>query len=248
MLVLPGMVSEVLCLGGRRAVGAVLLRRDGVRLHGPSEPSVEGPVGRVRLASGRLESPVQPDRHVFSSIASFDALLSAYRRARRAGRTHPGATGFDFDLESNLIDLEEELLAARYRPGAYRSFFVHEPKRRLVSAAPFRDRVVHHALVGALEPLFERRFIHDSYACRRGKGTHQAVCRAHQFAGRYRFCLSTDVVRFFPSVDHELLLGTVRRVVRCRRTLALMKAILDGGKDVLRSEFPDTLFPGDDPR
>ena len=133
-----------------------------------------------------------------------------------------------------------------YRPGPYRSFHVHEPKRRVVSAAPFRDRVVHHALVSVLEPIFERRFTFDSFACRKGKGSHAAVDRGHAYARRFPYFLAADVVRFFPSIDHAILLETVARVMLCRRTLDLLERILDGGKDVLKGEFPGTLFSGDD--
>src|ERR1019366_5854029 len=83
-----------------------------------------------------------------------------------------------------LWKLHEELSTKTYRPGAYRSFFIYEPKKRQISAAPYRDRVVHHALTGVLEPIFERSFIADSYACRKGKGTHAAVDRCQQFARR----------------------------------------------------------------
>ena len=185
-------------------------------------------------------------KSLFPRIVSFPNLLHAYRLARRAGRVRPQTTDFDYDLERNLLDLRDELLSGSYAPGPYRSFLVTEPKARLVSAAPFRDRVVHHAVVGVLEPIFERRFIHDSYACRKGKGTHAAVDRAHRFVRRFPFCLAADVVRFFPSVDHEILLRVVSRVIGCRRTLALLETILRGGKHVLTSQFPGTLFPGDD--
>ncbi|MHC4861673.1 MAG: RNA-dependent DNA polymerase, partial [Planctomycetota bacterium] len=177
-------------------------------------------------------------KRLFPEIVSFENLLQAYRLARRAGRVRPQVVAFDYALERNLLELRDDLLAGTYAPGPYRSFFVHEPKRRLVSAAPFRDRVVHHALVGVLEPIFERRFIHDSYACRKAKGSHAAVERAHRFARSRRYCLSADVVRFFPSMDHEVLLRTVSRVVGCPPTLALLSTILRGGKDVLKGEFP----------
>ena len=93
----------------------------------------------------------------------------------------------------------------RYRPGPYRHFFIHEGKRRKISAAPFRDRVVHHALCNVIEPAFERRFIFDSYANRVGKGTHRAVDRLQQFARRHRYVLRLDIVKHFPSLDHAIL-------------------------------------------
>ncbi|MFB3065041.1 MAG: reverse transcriptase domain-containing protein, partial [Planctomycetota bacterium] len=185
-------------------------------------------------------------RHLIEHVASVHNLRAAYRQARKAGRTRPGATTFDYDLESNLCALQHALVGGLYRPGPYRSFYVHVPKTRLISAAPFRDRVVHHAVVRVLEPLFERRFLHDSYACRKGKGTHAALERAHQFVRRHRYCLRADVVRFFPSVDHAVLMDHVARVVGCRATLALLHRILEGGAHVLRREAFPVLFPGDD--
>ena len=128
-------------------------------------------------------------RALFDRIVSFESLLRAYRLARRAGRVRPQTTSFDYDLEPNLLDLQCNLLAGTYAPGPYRSFLVAEPKERLVSAAPFRDRVVHHAVVGVLEPPFERRFVHDSYACRKGKGTGQRCPTGHIFYNdAWRYC------------------------------------------------------------
>ena len=101
------------------------------------------------------------------------------------------ASGFDprrarffFDLERELSGCTRNSPAKTYRPGPYRTFTIYEGKTRQISAAPFRDRVVHHALTGVLEPIFERSFIFDSYACRKGKGTHAAVDRCQQFARR----------------------------------------------------------------
>jgi retron-type reverse transcriptase len=110
---------------------------------------------------------------------------------------------FHFHLERELWRLHEELRERTYRPGEYRSFLIHEPKARQISAAPYRDRVVHHALVNVLEPIFERTFIADSYACRKGKGTHAAVRRCQHFARRFRYVLKADVRKFFPSMDHS---------------------------------------------
>lgn len=107
--------------------------------------------------------------HLFDGIASFAALVAAARRAVRGKRTKPGAARFMAQLEPECLRLERELRSGAYRPGAYREIVVRDPKRRLVSAAPFRDRVVHHALVHAIEPVFERGFIANSFVNRAGK-------------------------------------------------------------------------------
>ena len=103
---------------------------------------------------------------------------------------------FEYDLEVNLIQIQEELKSGSYHPGQYVSFYVHEAKRRLVSAAPFRDRVVHHALVNVIAPLFERKLIFDTYANRIGKGTHRALDRCTKFLRSSRYVLQGDVRRF----------------------------------------------------
>src|SRR6516162_549701 len=131
--------------------------------------------------------------NLWEQVISFEALLRAADTARRGKRFRPTVAAFHFDQERALWKLHEELATKTYRPGAYRSFFIYEPKKRQISAAPYRDRVVHHALVNVLEPIYERTFIADSYACRKGKGTHAGVQRCQQFARRFRYVLKADV-------------------------------------------------------
>jgi retron-type reverse transcriptase len=134
----------------------------------------------------------------FQSIADFDALWQAFARAARGKRRNPEVTAFEFNLERELLDLERELRDGSYRPGPYREFEIHDPKRRRIAAAPFRDRVVHHALIAATNPVFERCFVAASYACRDGLGTHAALDRAQQLARRFRYVLQCDIEQFFP--------------------------------------------------
>jgi retron-type reverse transcriptase len=154
---------------------------------------------------------------VFEQLASWDNLLLAYERAARRKRGRAEVAAFEYRLEDNLLALRAELTAGTYRPGPYRRFYVHQPKHRLVAAAPFRDRVVHHALCQCIEPLFEPAFVPDSYANRVGKGTHRALARARQLTRRFPYVLQLDVRRFFPSIDHALLRRRecLRRRLRC---------------------------------
>ena len=142
---------------------------------------------------------------VYADIHTWDNLYAAYRLAARGKRGRPAAAAFEYRLEDNLIRLQDELAAETYRPGPYASFIIHEPKRRLISAAPFRDRVVHHALCQVIEPAFEASFIDHSYANRVGKGTHRCLAQCQAWARRYAYVLQCDVVQFFPSVDHSIL-------------------------------------------
>ncbi|NJO83572.1 MAG: RNA-dependent DNA polymerase, partial [Blastochloris sp.] len=171
------------------------------------------------------------------------AGLSARARGKRI---RPAVAAFELDAESRLLSLQERLLDGSYTPGAYRTFVVREWKRRVISAAPFEDRIVHHALCRVIEPLFERRLIHDSYACRVGKGTLAALNRAQHFARIYRYVLPIDVREFFPSVDHEILVGILARHIGDQRVLELIEQLLAGGRDVLAEEYTPVLFPGDD--
>ena len=119
-------------------------------------------------------------KDLYPQIYSFSNLYLAFRAARRGKRDRVAVATFEFDLEQDLLTLQAELHDQTYHPGRYTNFYIWEPKRRLVSAAPFRDRVVHHALCQVIEPIWDAsptgaRFIHTSFACRVGKGTPSAT-------------------------------------------------------------------------
>lgn len=185
-------------------------------------------------------------KNLYARVGSWENLHQAWRRARKGKRGREPAATFEFDLEANLIGLQRELRDKTYRPGLYNSFYIHDPKRRLISAAPFRDRVVHHALCNVMEPLFERRFIFDSYANRLGKGTHRALDRCQEFARRFRYVLPCDIRQFFPSIDHAILRATLCRVIADQDVMELVDRILESGVGVLSDEYEMVWFPGDD--
>ena len=180
----------------------------------------------------------QSYNHLYSQIIAFENLLLAYKQARKGKKQTPTMHAFHFELEDNLWELHHELRCGQYQPGPYRSFYITDPKRRLISAAPFRDRVVHHALCQVIQPLFERKFIFHSYANRVGKGTHKAVDQAHQWVRQYPYVLKADLRKFFPSIDHQVLLRTLQRTIRCAPTLELCRRIIDSGAGILAGEYP----------
>jgi retron-type reverse transcriptase len=179
-------------------------------------------------------------------LIGWDNLQEAYRRAAKGKRGKPNVAAFEFRLEDNLLQLQQELRDRTYRPGSYHSFTIHEPKRRLISAAPFRDRVVHHALCNLIEPIGDRTFISDSYANRVGKGTHRALARCQQFARRYPFVLQCDIRQFFPSIDHAILRQLLADRIGDAHVLWLIDAILASGHGVLSEAYDMVYFPGDD--
>ena len=181
--------------------------------------------------------------NLWPTLTSFEHLLGSSEKAKRGKRFRPAVARYEFALERELWKLREQLLGKTYRPGNYRSFYIYEPKKRLISAAPYRDRIVHHALTGVLEPIFEPTFITASYACRKGKGTHAAVDRCQQFARRFRYVFKTDIRKFFPSMDHAILKELVARKIKDADVLWLVGHIVDGSNP---QEDVQHYFPGDD--
>ncbi len=165
--------------------------------------------------------------YLFESVVSFDNLLRASEKALRGQKKKPAAARFFFNLEGELLQLQEELTVGTYQPLPYHIFEIFEPKRRRICAADLRDRVVHHAICNLLEPIFERRAIGDSFACRKGKGAHAAVARAQQLARRFDYFLQCDVSKYFASVDHEALKRLLRRILKDERLLQLLDVIID---------------------
>jgi len=183
---------------------------------------------------------------LFEHLSSFEQLYYAFERARQGKRGQENVARFERNLEQELFDLQDELRSGAYRPGLYRTFYRTEAKRRLISAAPFRDRVVHHALVAAVEDRFERRFIFDSYANRVGKGTHRALDRCAHFMRSASYVLPCDVRQFFPSIDHALLRAQLARVIPEEDVLTVCDRILENGVGVLDEAYAMVWFPGDD--
>jgi Reverse transcriptase (RNA-dependent DNA polymerase) len=183
---------------------------------------------------------------IFGTVTTWDNLWLAYCKAARGKRRRGSAAAFEHRVADRLIALQDELRTKSYRPGAYRHFFIHEPKRRKISAAPFRDRVVHHALCNLIEPICDARFIEHSYANRTGKGTHRALDRLQQLARRYRYVLRADVVQHFASLDHAILSAKLARVIGDDEVQRLVDLILASGAGVLAEEYRMRYFPDDD--
>jgi retron-type reverse transcriptase len=185
----------------------------------------------------------QRHEHLFERIASFRALHKAARRAVKGKRKKRGAASFFANLEPELLALERQLRAGEYRPGRYVAFEVNDPKRRIVSAAPFRDRVVHQALCALVEPIFQAGFIAHTFANRVGKGTHRAIDIYERYRDRHAYVLRCDIYRYFPAIDHAILKTDFRRRIACPSTLALLDLIVDGSN---AQEPVYAYFDGDD--
>lgn len=182
----------------------------------------------------------------YADVYTWGNLLGAYVSAARGKRSQPPVARFEYRLEENLLTLQEELASEHYQPGPYVHFTIHEPKRRRISAAPFRDRVVHHALCRVIEPAIERSFIPHSYANRVGKGTHRAIDTAQRWLRQYAYVLPCDLRQYFPSIDHAILRRSLARHIQDGAIRRLIDRILASGEGVLADEYEMVYFAGDD--
>lgn len=172
-------------------------------------------------------------KNLYPKIYDFQNLHEAYLKARRGKRYKNDVLLFSAHLEENLVQIQNELIWHTYSTGRYRTFYVYEPKKRMIMALPFRDRVVHHAICNVIEPIWEARFIYDSYACRPGKGTHAGADRLTEFLRHHKrrfgriYCLKADISKYFPSIDHSVLKNLLRKRIACPETLRLCDEIID---------------------
>jgi len=165
-------------------------------------------------------------------VFDWENLYLAYVAASKNKRFQPDVLKFKSNLEENLIDIQNRLIWKMWTPGRWREFQVYDPKWRLIQAPQFNDRVIHHALGRVIEPLFERKFIFDSYACRTGKGVHSAVLRLQTFMRKaereyaHPYVLKADITKYFASIDHKVLFFILCRTIRDKNVLWLCDQII----------------------
>ncbi|QKQ98170.1 RNA-dependent DNA polymerase [Candidatus Nanohaloarchaea archaeon] len=182
----------------------------------------------------------------FEEIAGFQPLYKGYREARKGKRYSGEVLSFSKDLDKNLHELSNSLFAGSYRSKGFKKFKLFDPKEREISAPYFRDRIVHRSLHRSLEPFFDRKFIEDSFACRKGKGTHAGVDKAQEFMRKQDadYFLKCDVKGYFDSVDHSILLDMLKRQIRDEKIIELIQAILSvsGSKGIPIGTLYSQLF------
>jgi retron-type reverse transcriptase len=172
-------------------------------------------------------------KNLYEKIYQFDNLYGAYKKARLGKRYRREVLVFESDLEGELIQLQNELIWDMYKTGDYRVFDIYEPKKRVAAALPFRDRVLQHALISVIEPIFEKRFFFHSYACRPGKGAHAGADVAQKWLREVKrshgrvYCLKADIKSYFASIDHGILIKILSGRIGCKRTLGLCNHIID---------------------
>lgn len=175
-------------------------------------------------------------KNVFEQVVDYDKLYRAYLNARLCKRYRYEVLNFSAHLEDNLVKLQKELIDRTYTLGKYREFYIYEPKKRLIMAQPFKDRVVQWAIYQVLNPVFAQGYITDSYACIKERGTHKAVKRLHYWLRqvgkkpeKYYF-LKLDISKYFYRIDHDVLMGILKRKIRDDDMIFLLDKIVNSSE------------------
>jgi RNA-directed DNA polymerase len=166
---------------------------------------------------------------LFDEFSSFGNLWLAYEKAYKGCRSAYSSKEFYFKAEIEVLKLSDEIRFGSYHPLPYRYFSISDPKERIIAVAPFRDRVVHHAIVNMLEPIYEPVFDYHSYATRKGKGTHKAILYAQESLRKNQYFLKMDIQKYFDSVCQHTLKNMLQRKIRDRRFLEILYKIIDNG-------------------
>ncbi len=194
------------------------------------------------------------DHGSFERIISIENLFLAWHEFKKGKRSKQDVLVFEFNLEDNLFSLHEELKNRIYQHSKYTSFYITDPKVRHIHKATVGDRVLHHAVFRILYPIFDPSFIHDSYSCRNGKGTHRAVKRLQRFVLKVSknnhqniWALKCDISKFFDSIDQGILLSLLEKKIKDTGTVWLIKNILNSfekeeGKGIPLGNVTSQLF------
>lgn len=183
---------------------------------------------------------------LFEQICDPDNLRLAYHKARLGKSTMANVQRFELDVEGNLATIRRSLLEKSFTTAPYHSKMIYVPKTRVIYILPFSpDRIVQHAILNILEPIWDGLMIDDSYACRIGKGQHAGSRRTMEFARHYKYCLKADVSKFYPSIDHDVLFEIIQKKIKCRDTLDLLRDIIysfPGGKNAPIGNYTSQWF------
>ncbi|MDR1073092.1 MAG: hypothetical protein LBL45_05390 [Treponema sp.] len=189
--------------------------------------------------------------YLFDQITEYANIRSAFLKALRGNRASPSAIIFCKNIERSLAIVRVKLETHHCDWGEYHAFQINDPKPRVISVAPFEQRVMHHAIMNVLEPVFERPMIYHSYACHKNKGVHAAALYAFQQCKHSAWFLKLDMRHYFDSIDHTTLKNAIRALIKVVKTLAILDDLIDSfhteqGKGVpignLTSQFFANLY------
>lgn len=169
--------------------------------------------------------------NLFEQICDIENLRLAFKRASRHKHRQRKIKNVEKDLENKLLALQQDLLSGEYKTSAYKTKKIYEPKERIIYILPFYpDRIVHHAIMNVLEPIWNNLMYYHSYACRKNKGQHAGSRKCMEYVRKYRYCLQCDVSKFYPNVNHAILKEILRKKIKDKRLLLLLDEIIDSAE------------------
>ena len=166
--------------------------------------------------------------NLWNKIVTKENLLLAYRKARRGKSWQQAVQEIDKNVDYYINSLHNLLVNDSYKTASYRTKIIYEPKMRTIFILPFfPDRIIHHAIMNVLEPIWDKLFTYHSYACRHGKGQHKGSKYCMSLVHKYKYCLKCDVSKFYPSINHKVLKGIIRKKIKDQQILKLLDEIID---------------------
>jgi len=198
----------------------------------------------MALASKIFKMP-KTYKNLYEKIYSFNNLVLAYKKARKGKTKKEYVIEFEKNLKDNLIKLHRELKEQTYKPIPLKTFILRDPKTRKISKSAFRDRIVHHAIIQIIEPIFDSGFIYDSCANRKGKGNLFALKRFDKFVRKVSengkvngmfnsnqikgYCFKADIRHYFQEVNHNILICIIKKKIKDKGVMLLIKKVLENG-------------------
>lgn len=184
--------------------------------------------------------------NLFDKIADPNNIYMAYRGARKGKGWRKEVKDFELNINENLLYIQKILCTKQFNTAKYRIKTIYEPKQRDIYILPFfPDRIIQHALLQVLIPIWDNLLIYDTFACRSGKGMHEASRRTMQHVRKYNYCLKCDIRKFYPSIDHHILMETIKRKIKCKDTVELIENIVysfSGGKNTPIGNYTSQWF------
>lgn len=167
--------------------------------------------------------------NLFSKIIEKDNIHLAYRKARKGKGWQDTIKRFENNLDENIKSIQESLINKTYSTSSYSEKTIYEPKERIIYKLPFYpDRIIQHAIMNVIEPIWDGLMIHDSYSCRAGKGIHAASKQTSEFIRKINpgYCLKMDIRKFYPSMNHDIMFDIVQQKIKCQDTLDLFEDVI----------------------
>ncbi|MCL2291206.1 MAG: RNA-directed DNA polymerase [Bacteroidetes bacterium] len=183
--------------------------------------------------------------NIYDKVCEMDNLYLAYQKARKGKTNTYGVRLFERDLNNNMTQIHSELISGQYKTSEYSVFMIHDPKERVVYRLPFRDRIVHHAIMNIIEDTWIKIFISNTYSCIKGRGIHGALKhlkRDLKNVSTTKYCLKFDIRKFYPSVNHDILKTIIRKKIKDVKLLSLLDEIIDSAPGVPIGNYLSQFF------